>query len=35
MGLGFGFRPKKGQLILFFLQAKAFDWLCHSPILIR
>lgn len=35
MGSGFGFKPKTGQLILFFLQADARDWLCTSPILIR
>ncbi len=35
MGGGFGFKTKKGQLILFFLQAGARDWLCSGPILIQ
>lgn len=35
MGSGFSFKPKRGQLILFFLLDKVADWTCYGPILIR
>lgn len=35
MSVGFGFAPKRGQLVLFFLDAGARDWTCTSPILLH
>ena len=33
--MSFGFPAKKGQIIMFFLQAKEIKWLCNGPILIQ